>query len=81
VVPVVSEPAPDDGWTGRTGLVHEAMLSDFPDLCGNEVYLCGSVRMVETAVPAFIAQGLDENFCFSDAFVMAAPAQAQQQTG
>lgn len=81
VVPVVSEPAPDDGWTGRTGLVHEAMLSDFPDLSGNEVYLCGSVRMVETAVPAFIAQGLDENFCFSDAFVMAAPAQAQHQTG
>jgi len=50
------------------------MLADFPSLSGNEVYLCGSVRMVETAVPAFIAHGLDENFCFSDAFVMAAPA-------
>ena len=74
VMPVVSEPAPEDGWTGRTGLVHEAMLADFPSLSGNEVYLCGSVRMVETAVPAFIAHGLDENFCFSDAFVMAAPA-------
>ncbi|HQQ69701.1 MAG TPA: FAD-binding oxidoreductase [Alicycliphilus sp.] len=75
VVPVVSEPQPEDGWSGRTGLVHEAMLADFPSLSGNEVYLCGSVRMVETAVPAFIAHGLDESFCFSDAFVMAAPAQ------
>ncbi|WP_367068035.1 FAD-binding oxidoreductase [Oryzisolibacter sp. LB2S] len=74
VVPVVSEPLPEDGWSGRTGLVHEAMLADFPSLSGNEVYLCGSVRMVETAVPAFIAHGLDESFCFSDAFVMAAPA-------
>ena len=72
----VSEPAEGDGWTGRTGLVHEAMLADFPDLSGNEVYLCGSVKMVETAVPAFIAQGLGEDACFSDAFVMAAPAPA-----
>ena len=76
VVPVVSEHAEGDGWAGRTGLVHEAMLADFPDLSGNEVYLCGSVKMVETAVPAFIAQGLGEDACFSDAFVMAAPAPA-----
>ncbi|WP_042422184.1 FAD-binding oxidoreductase [Comamonas granuli] len=74
VVPVVSEPAPGDGWTGRTGLVHEAMLADFADLSGYEVYLCGSVRMVDAAVPAFIAQGLHEDACFSDAFVPAAPA-------
>jgi NAD(P)H-flavin reductase/quinol-cytochrome oxidoreductase complex cytochrome b subunit/ferredoxin len=72
VVPVVSEPAPGDGWAGRTGLVHEAMLADFPDLSGYEVYLCGSVRMVEAAVPAFLAQGLAEGACFSDAFVPAA---------
>ena len=79
VVPVVSEPTEGDGWTGRTGLVHEAMLADFADLSGNEVYLCGSVKMVETAVPAFIAQGLGEDACFSDAFLMAAPAQAPVQ--
>ncbi|QXL83491.1 FAD-binding oxidoreductase [Comamonas sp. NLF-1-9] len=74
VVPVVSEPAEGDGWQGRTGLVHEAMLADFPDLSGHEVYLCGSVRMVESAVPAFIDQGLSEGACFSDAFVPAAGA-------
>ncbi len=73
VIPVVSEPTPADGWTGRTGLVHEAMLADIPDLSGYEVYLCGSVRMVDAAVPAFIAQGLPEGACFSDAFVPAAP--------
>jgi NAD(P)H-flavin reductase/quinol-cytochrome oxidoreductase complex cytochrome b subunit/ferredoxin len=72
VVPVVSEPVDGDGWQGRTGLVHEAMLADFPDLSGHEVYLCGSVRMVENAVPAFIGQGLSEDACFSDAFVPAA---------
>lgn len=69
VTPVLSEPAPEDGWSGRTGFVHEAMLADFPDLRGHEVYVCGSVKMVETAVPAFLARGLGEDACFTDAFV------------
>ena len=71
VVPVLSHTAPDDPWPGRRGFVHEAMLADHPDLSGYEVYACGSVQMVETAVPAFIAQGLGEQFCFTDAFVPA----------
>lgn len=78
VVPVLSAPAPGDDWTGRTGLVHEAMLADFADLSGHEVYICGSVKMVETAVPAFIAQGLGEEACFSDAFVLSAPAPTER---
>ncbi len=68
VVPVLSAAAPDDPWPGRRGLVHEAMLADHPDLTGYEVYACGSAQMVEAAVPAFIAHGLDDRFCISDAF-------------
>lgn len=67
-VPVLSEPKPADGWTGRTGLVHEAILADFPTLSGHQVYACGSVAMVEAAHPAFRARGMDPNDCFSDAF-------------
>lgn len=74
VVPVLSDPQPDDHWTGRTGLVHEAMLADYGDLTGFEVYVCGSLKMVETAVPAFMAHGLGEEACFSDAFLPAAAA-------
>ncbi len=73
-VPVISEPAPDDHWSGRTGLVHEAILQDFPDLSGHQVYACGSLRMVDAARPAFVAQGLHEDACFSDAFTPAKPA-------
>ncbi len=73
-VPVLSEPVPEDEWTGRTGLVHEAILADFPDLSGFSVYACGSVRMVEAARPAFVAQGLHEDACFSDAFIPAGGA-------
>lgn len=73
-VPVISEPQPGDGWSGRTGLVHEAILQDFPDLSGHLVYACGSVRMVQAARPAFVTHGLSEDACFSDAFTPAASA-------
>jgi NAD(P)H-flavin reductase/ferredoxin len=69
VVPVLSEPQPQDGWQGRTGFVHEAMLADFGDLSGYEVYVCGSVKMVEAAVPVFIEHGLAEGACYTDAFL------------
>ena len=68
-VPVLSESEAEDRWQGRSGLVHEAILSDFPDLKGYEVYVCGSAKMVDTAFPAFLEQGLSEDYCFSDAFL------------
>jgi len=67
-VPVLSEPMPEDGWQGRTGLVHEAILADFPSLAGHQVYACGSTAMVEAAHPAFRARGLAQDDCFADAF-------------
>jgi CDP-4-dehydro-6-deoxyglucose reductase, E3 len=48
--------------------VHEAILQDFPDLSGHQVYACGSVAMVEAATPAFRGQGMSQDDCFSDAF-------------
>ncbi len=68
-VPVLSDAGAEDQWTGRTGLVHEALLADFPSLAGHLVYACGSMQMVEHARPALLAHGLDEASCLSDAFV------------
>jgi NAD(P)H-flavin reductase/quinol-cytochrome oxidoreductase complex cytochrome b subunit len=70
-VPVLSAPQPEDRWTGRTGLVHEAILADFPNLAGHQIYACGSVKMVEAAHPAFKSHGLQQDDCFSDAFRLA----------
>ena len=67
-VPVLSEQHPEDHWQGRSGLVHEAILADFPDLSGHQVYACGSAKMVEAAHPAFLARGMVQDDCFSDAF-------------
>lgn len=67
-IPVLSEPAPGDAWPGRTGLVHQAVLADFADLSGHQVYACGAPPMVEAARRDFIARGLPEDEFFSDAF-------------
>lgn len=67
-IPVLSEPAPGDNWTGRTGTVHEAILHDFPVMSDCEVYACGSVGMVESAHSAFLQKGMTGDRCFSDAF-------------
>jgi len=65
-VPVLSEP--EAGWTGATGLVHEAILRDFADLSGFEVYASGPPAMVYAGRDAFLARGLPEDQMFSDAF-------------
>jgi CDP-4-dehydro-6-deoxyglucose reductase, E3 len=67
-VPVLSDAQPEDHWAGRAGLVHEAILKDYPDLSAHQVYACGSAAMVNAAHPAFAARGLSEHDCFSDAF-------------
>jgi CDP-4-dehydro-6-deoxyglucose reductase/3-phenylpropionate/trans-cinnamate dioxygenase ferredoxin reductase subunit len=65
-VPVVS--SPDAGWTGRAGLVHEAVLADLPMLAGHEVYACGAPAMVAAARDAFVRHGLAPEDFFCDAF-------------
>jgi NAD(P)H-flavin reductase len=77
-VQVLSEPLPEDGWEGRTGLVHEAILSDFPDLSGHQIYACGSAKMVEAAHPAFLAKGMTQDDCFSDAFRLSSRMQSAE---
>ena len=68
-VPVLSEPKPEDAWTGRTGFVHEAVMADLPDLSGHEVYACGAPIMVESAHRDFVARcGLPEDAFYADSF-------------
>ncbi|HQD83338.1 MAG TPA: CDP-6-deoxy-delta-3,4-glucoseen reductase [Quisquiliibacterium sp.] len=76
-VPVVSDALPEDGWTGRTGFVHRAVMADFPDLSGHQVYACGAPVVVESARTDFVAScRLPEDEFFADAFTSAADAAA-----
>ncbi len=71
-VPVLSEARAEDRWSGRTGFVHRAVMEDFPDLSGHQVYACGAPVVVESAHRDFTAQcGLPEEEFFSDAFTPA----------
>jgi CDP-4-dehydro-6-deoxyglucose reductase len=68
-IPVVSDALPEDGWTGRDGFVHRAVMQDFPDLSGHQVYACGAPIVVDSARLDFAGQcGLPEDQFFADAF-------------
>jgi len=55
-VPVV-EDVPAD-WTGGIGQVHKAVLSDFSDLSGYEIYAAGRFEMVGVVRDAFLENGM-----------------------
>ena len=72
-VPVLSEPAAGDAWSGRTGLVHQAVMADFPDLSGHEVYACGAPAMIEAAKRDFTGLcRLPEDAYYADSFTYSA---------
>jgi CDP-4-dehydro-6-deoxyglucose reductase, E3 len=76
-IPVVSEALPEDAWSGRTGFVHQAVMEDFPDLSGYQVYACGAPIVVDSARADFSARcKLPEEEFFADSFTVAAQAEA-----
>lgn len=67
-IPVLSDPLPEDDKAFRVGYVHEAIMADFRDLTGFEIYASGPPVMVDAGFQAFSEKGvLAENY-FSDAF-------------
>ena len=68
-VPVLSEAKPEDDWHGRTGLVHQAVMHDHPDLTNWQAYACGAPIMVESAQRDFVARcGLPDDEFYADSF-------------
>jgi CDP-4-dehydro-6-deoxyglucose reductase len=65
-VPVLS----DEKWDGRTGFVHCAVMEDFPDLSGVQVYACGAPIVVDSARRDFSAQcKLPPDEFYADSFL------------
>jgi CDP-4-dehydro-6-deoxyglucose reductase len=81
-VPVISDALPEDHWTGRTGFVHRAVMQDFADLSGYQVYACGVPVMVDAARRDFTTLcRLPEDEFYADSFTTqadTAPASAAQ---
>jgi len=72
---VLSDPEAGDNWQGETGFVHEAVLKQFDDLSGFDIYMSGPPPMVNAAKAAFVKQGANEDQMYSDAFEYSADAQ------
>ncbi|HHJ17007.1 MAG TPA: CDP-6-deoxy-delta-3,4-glucoseen reductase [Gammaproteobacteria bacterium] len=69
--PVLSDPEQGDDWQGATGLVSEALLAGYADLSGHDIYMSGPPVMIESAMPALVAQGAAVDKMYSDAFEFA----------
>ena len=68
-IPVISDALEADQWSGRTGFVHQAALSDFPDMSGHQVYACGAPIVIQSALKDFTSQcGLPEEEFYADSF-------------
>jgi CDP-4-dehydro-6-deoxyglucose reductase len=81
-VPVVSDALPEDGWAGRTGFVHRAVMQDHPDLSGLQVYACGAPVVVDSARADFTgACGLPADEFFADSFTTEADLARVQSGG
>jgi CDP-4-dehydro-6-deoxyglucose reductase, E3 len=65
-VPVLS----DEKWDGRTGFVHRAVMEDFPDMSGMQVYACGAPIVVDSARRDFSLQcRLPVEEFYADSFI------------
>ncbi len=65
-IPVLSEA--DDRWNGRTGYVHDAVLSHFDDLSIFDIYACGPPAMIKAAESSFQDKGMRKEQFYYDAF-------------
>ena len=65
---VVSDEA---DWGGRCGLLHEAVVEDFSDLTGVQVYASGSPPMIYGTLDALVAVGMDPKQMHADVFAYA----------
>jgi Na+-transporting NADH:ubiquinone oxidoreductase subunit F len=67
-VPALSNPLPEDKWTGEAGLITEVLDRHFDTLDHHEAYLCGSPGMIDASVKVFRSKGLPEELVFYDKF-------------
>jgi CDP-4-dehydro-6-deoxyglucose reductase, E3 len=70
--PVLSDTENINGWNGKTGFVHNAILDDYADLSKYDIYACGPPPMVNAVVESFPKHGMNRERLFSDSFEFAA---------
>ena len=78
-IPVISDALAEDGWNGRTGFVHQAVMDDIADLSGHQVYACGAPIVVDSAKRDFVAKAqLPADEFYADSFTSEADLALQK---
>ncbi len=67
-IPALSDPAPDDQWTGETGLITDVVGRHYQDCSDKQAYLCGSPGMIDACIKVLSAKGMPAENIFFDKF-------------
>ncbi len=67
-VPALSEPDGAEEWAGEVGLITDVLSRHETDLASTDAYVCGPPPMVEAAMAALTALGVDEKHIYYDKF-------------
>ncbi len=62
------EPGEDGAKDSFVGFVHQAVLDQYPDLSGFDIYMSGPPAMIDAGRKAFIESGAEKNRIFFDSF-------------
>jgi len=65
-IPVIQTPS--DDWQGRTGMVHNVVMTDVENLADYDIYLAGRFEMVAAVREDFVKQGALIEHMYADAF-------------
>ena len=68
----LSNPLPEDAWTGHQGLIHEVVLDNYlsthKNLRGAEFYLCGPPQMIAACLKMLATLGVEDSQIAYDEF-------------
>lgn len=67
-IPALSQPLPDDQWTGETGQITDVLDRHMDTPYHGETYLCGSPAMIQAAVTILKKKGVAKERIFYDTF-------------
>jgi CDP-4-dehydro-6-deoxyglucose reductase len=68
-VPVLSDEAADNDWSGARGLVTDSVAAQNLDLPACQAYLCGPPPMIDSAIEVLTKAGLAQDRIFFDKFL------------
>jgi len=67
-IPALSEPKPEDNWTGEVGLITDVVDRFSGDLSEAEAYLCGSPGMIDACIRVLNKHDIKKENVFYDKF-------------